>query len=174
MRILVAVASRHGATAEMAEWIGATLREVLAGSVDPPTVDVRTVADVPDVDGYDAVVVGSAVYMGQWLDDARRFIGQHADALAARPVWLFSSGPVGDPPMPAESPETTSAMVARIAPRGHRFFAGRVEPAELGRMERMALRVVKAPAGDYRDPDAVRAWAAEIAAALLACARARV
>jgi menaquinone-dependent protoporphyrinogen oxidase len=166
MRVLVAVASKHGSTAELAEWIGADLRDELAGGPGPVTVDVRPAGDVSSVDEYDAVVLGSAIYMGHWLDDARRLVDRTADALAKRPVWLFSSGPIGDPLKPDESPAATAAIAARISPRGHRLLAGRVAPSELGRMERLAVRAVKATPGDYRDRTAVRAWVAEIGAAL--------
>src|SRR5947207_4549288 len=98
MRVLVCAASRHGATAAIAERVGAVLRE---HSVD---VHVRVPAEVAGLDGYEAVVVGSAVYMGRWLARAHRFVVGHRVALSAMPVWLFSSGPVGDPPEPDGEP----------------------------------------------------------------------
>lgn len=98
MRVLVTAASRHGATTEIADAIGAALREAgLETSVVPPD-EVLTLA------GYDAVVLGSAVYMGRWLDPAKQFAARNGAALAARPVWLFSCGPIGDPPKPTEEP----------------------------------------------------------------------
>jgi menaquinone-dependent protoporphyrinogen oxidase len=168
MRVLVAAASKHGATAELAERIGADLRAADARGGEPAEVDVRDAADVRTVAGYDAAVIGSAVYMGRWLDAARRLVEREGDALSAMPVWVFSSGPLGDPPAPEPSPDTTAAVVARISPRGQRVFAGRLEPAQLSFVERAMTRAVKAPAGDYRDWDAVRAWAEEIATALAA------
>jgi menaquinone-dependent protoporphyrinogen oxidase len=91
MRVLVAAASRHGATTEIAEAIarGLAQRGVEA--------DARPAEGIESIDGYDAVVAGSAVYVGHWLEPARQMIEAHAAALAARPVWLFSSGPLGPP-----------------------------------------------------------------------------
>lgn len=166
MRVLVAFASRHGATAELAEWIGAALRDDMARAGWSAQVDVRAAHDVRTVEGYDAVVVGSAVYLGRWLEDARRLVDRHAAALSAVPVWIFSSGPLGAPPAPAASPNTTAPVLSRIAPVGERVFTGRLEPAGLGPVERAMSRAVKAPAGDWRDRDAVRAWVAEIGGAL--------
>lgn len=86
MTVLVAAASEHGATAEIAVWLGAALAQ---NGVD---VDVRKLEEVSDVEHYEAVVLGSAVYFGQWLKTACRFIDTHAADLARRPTWLFSSG----------------------------------------------------------------------------------
>ncbi len=97
MTVLVAAASKYGATQEIAEAIGRVLAECGVGA------EVMRVEDVGDVTGYEAVVLGSAVYMGSWLEPARRFVEEHGDELAALPTWLFSSGPTGDPPRPSET-----------------------------------------------------------------------
>lgn len=169
MKILIAYASRHGATAEVAgriaQTIRATLQERVGPRADAVELETRPASHVRGVSDYDVVVIGSAVYAGRWLDDARHLVDREAKALAAKPVWIFSSGPVGDPPTPAASPQTTAAVVARVAPRGQRVFAGRIEPSALGPMERMMVRAVRAPAGDYRDWPAVEAWSREIASA---------
>ena len=105
MKVLVTAASRYGATGEIAEAIGEVLRERgLDATVGPP--------EAATVDGHDAVVLGSAVYAGHWLKPARELVDRQRDALAARPVWLFSSGPVGDPPKPEEDPVDVAAVVA--------------------------------------------------------------
>ena len=96
MRVLVTAASKYGATDEIAHAIGDTLTD--AGH----DTTVVAAADVAGIDGYDALVIGSAVYAGHWLDAAKQLVRTHAEALRARPVWLFSSGPIGDPPKPAE------------------------------------------------------------------------
>jgi menaquinone-dependent protoporphyrinogen oxidase len=98
MRVLVTVATKYGATEEIAQVIGEVLGEHrLEATILPPE-------QVEGVDGYDAVVLGSAVYAGHWLKPARELVERHAGELAGRPVWLFSSGPVGDPPKPEEDP----------------------------------------------------------------------
>lgn len=160
--VLVAAASKHGATAEIARVVGQTL------AAHGLRVSVQDPAEVGQVDGYRACVVGSAVYGGRWRKEATEFVLHNAEALRARPVWLFSSGPVGEPPKPAEAPADTEQLLQVAAPREHRIFAGKLDRGELGFIERRAVQVVKAPYGDFRDWDAVRAWATGIAAALTA------
>jgi menaquinone-dependent protoporphyrinogen oxidase len=156
-RVLVAAASKHGATAQIADRIGETLR---GRGYD---VRVADAGQVDTVDSYDAVVLGSAVYAGHWLDAAKAV----ADRIAAqrpRPaVWLFSSGPVGDPPKPDEDPVDVAAIADATAPREHRVFAGRIDKSTLGFAERAIMIAVRAAEGDFRDFDAIAAWADEIA-----------
>ena len=173
MRILVAFASRHGGTEGIADAVAAALRETeLAGSVGatdamvPGTrhlVDVLKVGDVEDVSGYDAVIVGSAVYAGRWMDSARRFVLTHATTLQTRPVWLFSSGPVGDPAVPDTEAADAAELAELVEAQGTRTFAGRLRPAELSLSERARIRDVHAAEGDYRDWDEIREWALDIA-----------
>src|SRR6266511_3920341 len=101
MTVLVSAASKHGSTAEIATAVARVLQE------RGLAVDVRPVENVTLVDGYEAVVLGSAVYAGHWMESARRLAEVQAGALASRPVWLFSSGPVGDPPKPAGAGQPT-------------------------------------------------------------------
>jgi menaquinone-dependent protoporphyrinogen oxidase len=82
------------------------------------------------------------------------------------PVWLFSSGPLGDPPVPVDEPAEVTALGAAIGARGHRLFAGRLDRQELRWAERAAARVVHAPEGDFRDHDEIRRWASEVASSL--------
>jgi menaquinone-dependent protoporphyrinogen oxidase len=163
VRALVATASRHGATREIAAAIAAELRE--AGI----EVDERDVEGLDSLEGYDAVVLGSAVYVGRWLRPARRIVEEHAPELSGRPVWLFSSGPLGDPPRPEgdEAVDVAELMRATGA-REHRIFPGRLDRDELGLRERAVVKVVGAAEGDFRDWDAVGEWARGIAGALRA------
>jgi len=167
MRVLVTAASRHGATAELATEIGARLRETRASERSADTsieVDVRPVDAVEGIDGYDAVVLGSAVYLGQWLDAARDWAAAHAEELSQRPVWLFSSGPVGAPLKPDESHVVDiSSIAAALSPVEHRVFPGKIDRLELGFAERAVVRALRVPEGDFRDWVAVRDWAAQIA-----------
>jgi len=181
MRILVAFASRHGGTEGIADAIAAALREAeLAAqngaveyAVSPGPgirhlVDVRGVGDVEDVTGYDAVVMGSAVYVGRWMDSARRFVLAHASALRNRPVWLFSSGPVGDPAVPDTEAADAAELAEVVDAQGTRTFAGRLRPAELSLPERARIRDIHAAEGDYRDWAEIREWALDIADTLAA------
>ncbi|WP_127126765.1 flavodoxin domain-containing protein [Georgenia sp. SYP-B2076] len=159
MKVLVTAASRHGSTAEIASRIGQHLAD--AGW----DVDVRTPEDVGDLDGVDAVVLGSAVYAGRWLKAAYDLVERLGPELRARPVWLFSSGPLGDPPVPAE--ETDVSDVAQTAgARGHQVFAGALDKHKLVFAERAIARALHAPLGDFRDWDAIERWAGQISSAL--------
>jgi menaquinone-dependent protoporphyrinogen oxidase len=157
MTVLVSAASRHGATAEIAEAIGRVLRE------RGVAVDVRAAENVTMVDGYDAIVLGSAVYVGHWLEPARKLAETEAAVFASRPVWLFSSGPVGDPAEPDEDPVDVAAMVEATGAREHRLFAGKIDKHRLGLAERAMVFALRAPVGDFRDWTAIEAWAGGIA-----------
>jgi menaquinone-dependent protoporphyrinogen oxidase len=161
MRVLVTAASRHGATADIATMIGQALTDA---GLD---AEVRPLASLDGVAGYSAVVLGSGVYIGRWLPEATTFVERHAIELAARPVWLFSSGPTGDPePTTEHDPVAIAELAASIHARGHRVFRGRLEQRRLGVMERFMVRAVHAPMGDFRDPSEIAAWARDIAAEL--------
>lgn len=162
MSVLVAYASKHGATEGIAERIWQTLR--LHGIA----AEVREAESVGDVSGYDAVVLGSAVYFGSWMREATELARRNRETLARVPVWLFSSGPVGDATLP--EPKEIAELRAAIAPRDHREFAGALWGSELGLTERVMAKVIKAPTGDFRDWGDVTAWAASIARALEASA----
>jgi menaquinone-dependent protoporphyrinogen oxidase len=166
MRALVAVASRHGATTAIAERIGEVIRRELRDRGTDAEVDVRSVEAVSRLDGYDAVVLGSAVYMGRWLKAARTFANGHAAELAEIPTWLFSSGPIGDPPKPDGDPSDIGTIMDLLHAKEHRRFGGRLDRSQLGFAERAVVRAVKAPDGDFRDWLAIEVWAAEIAAVL--------
>jgi menaquinone-dependent protoporphyrinogen oxidase len=159
--VLVAVASRHGATMDIANAIA---HELHAAGLD---AHVESFGDGPDVAGYDAFVLGSAVYIGKWLKSARRFVEANSEQLAGHPTWLFSSGPIGDRPKPeAATAVQIDEVVAMTGAREHRLFDGRIDRGDLGLSERLVIRTVHAPEGDYRDWAEISEWARSIAAAL--------
>jgi len=189
-RVLVAYASRHGGTRGIAERIGEVLRteglEAVVASTDA----------THDVGMADAFVIGSGVYMGSWLKEATDFIALHEGLFATRPVWLFSSGPLlgsqgkdaagllADALGPTDGPgsggrKKIAELSGLIHPRDHRAFLGAYDPKDppkvmVERIVRMMPAAKKSmPAGDFRDWDAVEAWAREIAAALRAPVGAR-
>lgn len=126
MTVLVTAASKHGTTAEIAEAIanGLNARGVSA--------QFLPLAAVTEIEPYEAVVLGSAIYTGHWLHPATAFVEKNAQALRRRPVWLFSSGPVGDPPKPEGVPVDIAALIEVSKARGHQVFAGRLDRAGLG------------------------------------------
>lgn len=163
VRVLVAAASRHGATAELANAIADGVRSALPGTAD---VVVRRPRDVDDVSEYDAVVLGSAVYFGHWLEEAHDLLLRCAIPLWERPVWLFSSGPVGIPERPPEALLDIDEEVRLARPRDHRIFPGRLERAGLDVGERLMVTALRAPEGDFRPWDAAAGWGASIGRAL--------
>ena len=153
--VLVAYASKHGSTSEIAEAIADALRA--AGLL----VDCVQADRVSGLEPYDAVVLGSAVYMKRWRREARRFLHRHSSALAERPFWVFSSGPVGDPANDNAAwtePRRTIAAAERLGAREHVVFGG-VASGAMARNTPSEYR-------DRRDWNAVRAWAEGIAAQL--------
>ena len=161
MRILVSAASRHGSTAEVATRLAEVLRAGLPGEV----VDVIPAGDVGETVSYDAVILGSAVYLGRWLEDARR-LAQRIAAERPRPVWLFSVGPIGDPPKPDEEPVEVGEIVRSTHARGHRLFAGRLDRHRLGFGEKAVVTALRVPDGDFRDYAVIDTWGTQIAAEL--------
>jgi menaquinone-dependent protoporphyrinogen oxidase len=161
-RVLVTAASRHGATQEIARAIAARLDESPSGLA----VMAVPVEQNPDPLPFAAVVLGSAVYMGRWLEPARTWASAHAAALRVRPLWIFSSGPIGDPPFPPDEPHDAAPLLRLTGAREHRVFAGRLDKARLSFGERAMVTAMRAPLGDFRDWDAVRSWADAIGAEL--------
>jgi menaquinone-dependent protoporphyrinogen IX oxidase len=167
LRVLVVVASKHGATAEIGEALARALADSVAGRAAGLAAVSIPVEQLPDPASYDAVVLGSAVYVGRWLLPARHYASEHAAVLRRRPVWLFSSGPIGKPPFPADEPHDAGPLGQSIGARGHRVFPGMLEKSRLSLGERAMVTAMRAPVGDFRDWDAVRIWAGEIAADLI-------
>jgi menaquinone-dependent protoporphyrinogen oxidase len=156
MNILVTHGSERGGTAGIAARIGETLRG--AGI----TVDVLPAREVRDVGRYDAVLVGGALYAVRWHADARRFVIRHAEALRARPVWFFSSGPLDGSAREAEIPPTVHVqqLMDLVGASGHATFGGRLAPDAQGFI---ASSMAKTRAGDWRDDAQIDAWARRVA-----------
>lgn len=185
MRVQVVYASRHGGTAGIAERIAEIMRS------EGADVTVADAADRPDPSGFDAYVIGSGVQIGSWHKEGTEFLERNQATLAARPVWLFSSGPLpGSSKMTEGSDRLTlalgpedgpgsggrkkiTALSAAIHPRDHRVFYGAYNPHDPPKsMQERLVRLMPAakavlPAGDFREWDAIKTWAREIAAELL-------
>jgi menaquinone-dependent protoporphyrinogen oxidase len=175
MKILVAYASRHGATKGIAERIAQTLERAGLEATMKPADDAGPIAD------YDAFVIGSAAYMGGWMGEATSFVRRNRDVLALRPVWLFSSGPIGTELVDAKGrdqlvasrPKEFEEFARAIQPRDEQVFFGAYDPdAEaVGVAEGLMARFMHfmpaarraLPSGDYRDWPAIEAWAEGIA-----------
>jgi menaquinone-dependent protoporphyrinogen oxidase len=163
--VLIAYASKHGATAEIAEKIAERLA---SANLSVKTLPVK---QVKDLSLYDAVVLGAAVYVGGWVKPFGKFLSVNQQRLAQLPVWLFSSGPTGegDPVELLQGwryPDKFKPLVESIAPREIVVFHGALFPEKLGLIEKKMIETVKAETGDFRDWDAVFAWADKIISAL--------
>jgi menaquinone-dependent protoporphyrinogen oxidase len=159
MRILIVYGSKRGGTAGLAGMIGNSLEN--AGMI----ADVAPARSVRSLEGYDAVLVGGAVYMYRWHKDARRFVRRYSAELLARPVWLFSSGPLDDSAArrEIEPVEQVKQALRRCGARGHMTFGGRLSPYARGYP---ASALAKKNAGDWRDRAHVRRWVGEIVSQL--------
>ncbi|MCJ7513480.1 MAG: flavodoxin domain-containing protein [Anaerolineales bacterium] len=165
VKTLVAYASKSGGTEQFAHAIGEVMRFACR------TVGVQIVDKVDTLDGNQAVVLGSAVYVGQWRKEAVTFLEANETSLASRQVWLFSSGPtgVGDPVELVKGvrlPGALQPVADRIRPRDIAFSHGVLDTKKVSLAERLVIKGVKAPVGDFRDWEQIRAWAASIASAL--------
>jgi menaquinone-dependent protoporphyrinogen oxidase len=183
-RVQVVYASRHGGTAGIAERIADVLRN------EGNEVVVANAADRPDPSGFDAYVIGSGVQIGSWHKEGTEFLERNQATLATRPAWLFSSGPLPGSSMTKETEDRMElalgpqdgpgsggrkrikALSTAIHPRAHRVFYGVFDPADPPKsMQERLVRLMPAakrvlPTGDFREWDAIEAWAREIAGQL--------
>ncbi len=164
-RILVAFATKYGATREIAEKIGRVLQQ--AGFA----VDVLPAERAGELREYQAVVLGSAVYAGSWRKEAVQFLTDHEQSLVKCPVWFFSSGPTGEGD-PVELmkgwtfPEAQKPIAERIQPRDMALFHGEIDTQKLNFGEKLIVKGLRAPTGDFREWESVTAWAEGIAETL--------
>lgn len=156
MRALVTAASRHGSTTEIAAVLAETFR---GNGVD---VDLVAPGEVHELTGYDTIVLGSAVYYGRWMKEAKDFADRFSDALRLRQVWLFSSGPIGSDESSGGDPSDVASLVDTTGAAEHRSFSGKLDRTVLGFGEKLASRAVHAPEGDFRNWASVRSWAESI------------
>jgi menaquinone-dependent protoporphyrinogen oxidase len=160
-KILVAYATKHGATFEIAERIGKKLEE------NNLKVEILPAKQVKDLTGYAAVIIGSGVYIGQWIKDAGKFLHANETVLKTLPVWIFSSGPTGEGDASElvkgwKLPRGVQESVDVILPKGVVVFHGALDEKKLSRLERWMIGKVGAALGDFRDWEKIDQWANEI------------
>jgi menaquinone-dependent protoporphyrinogen oxidase len=161
-RVLVTYASKYGATAEIAKKIAEVLNQ---GGL---ATDVLSVEQVTDVKPYQAVILGTAVYIGRWRKSAIRFLKHHDEKLAERKVWIFASGPTGDEKIAHDAEgwhlsKKLEVILEHIAPRNLTLFHGAINPEKLTGIEKWIINRVKAPVGDFRNWEVITSWATAIA-----------
>jgi menaquinone-dependent protoporphyrinogen oxidase len=164
-RTLVTYASRYGSTQEIAERIAKTLERQGIATTIQAAQDVRSIAS------YEAVVIGSAVYGGVWLPEAKDFIERFQKELAGKEIWVFSSGPAThDDPVKVlggwHSPENLEETLAIIRPQATALFSGKIDATKLSAQDYLVSSSLRGTSGDYRNWSAIEGWAEEIAFAL--------
>jgi menaquinone-dependent protoporphyrinogen oxidase len=163
--VLVAYGTKTGSTAEVAEALAETLRK------QGLEVEVRPASSVRDLAGYDAVVLGGALYMSRWHRDARRFLSRHKAALRQRPIAVFALGPIEDTEEQWQGTrEQLDKALARwqwLKPVAVEVFGGRYDMSKLGFPFKMLPAHQAVPVTDLRDWEAIRAWTVALASEFL-------
>lgn len=163
--ILITYASKHGSTAEIAEKIYKILKE------ENLICDFQAVETVKDISPYHTIILGSAVYIGQWRKSTVKFLKKNEALLANKNIWLFSTGPTGEGD-PIELlkgwkyPDALKDTIDKINPEEITVFHGVLDETKLNTFEKMTIKMVKAPMGDFRDWDEVNKWAKKIVSQL--------
>ncbi len=155
--VLVAYATKHGSTQQVADTIAAMLR------TQGLAVETRSAAHVADLYSYDGVVLGTALYVGRIHADARRFLRRHCRALETMPLAVFAMGPLADEEKQVEGSrkqlEHALSKLPRVQPVSTAIFGGVVHPSELH------FPFSHMPASDARNWEQIEQWALEIAPA---------
>jgi menaquinone-dependent protoporphyrinogen oxidase len=162
---LIAYASRYGSTKEIAERIASVLKQ------QGISTSVKAAEDITSIEPYDAVIVGSAVYTGTWLPEAKEFLESFQDDLAKKDVWIFSSGPATDDDPVAvlggwKIPESLKKTLEVIRPQSVALFSGKIDAAKLSIEDYLMSSSLRGVSGDYRNWAVIEGWAKEIAFAL--------
>lgn len=164
-KILVAYASKYGATTEIAEKLGKVLNE------SGLEVDVLPVKKIKDLKQYRAIVLGTAAYMFRWRPEAVSFLKKNEKILALMPTWLFTSGPLGkgnpvDLLKGQRYPKALQPIIDRIKPCDVTVFHGFINMQKLNIFEKFVFNKTPDMQGDFRDWDAISSWAKSIGDAL--------
>ncbi|WP_255333294.1 flavodoxin domain-containing protein [Methanocalculus taiwanensis] len=157
-RILIAYATRAGSTTGVAEAVAGQLRRA---GYDPVISEIHT---DPSPEEYDHVILGGPVYMGH-MSEVAGYVQRHEAALQSRLIAAFAVGMSfleDDKEKQAPAQEALRSSLSSLLPRHIGYFAGKTDPGKLSFLQRMALKIVKSPVGDFRDYEAIQAWAMEI------------
>ena len=161
-KVLIAFASKYGATQEIAEKVGEILKK------DGIAVDVVPTKKVKKLDEYQAAIIGSAVYIGQWYKPTTKFLQKNQGKLATMPVWIFSAGPSGkgDPVELLKGwkyPPMLQSVIDVVKPRDTAVFGGTLNVDKMKGLEKWIVNRVGGEVGDFRDWDMINAWAEKVA-----------
>jgi menaquinone-dependent protoporphyrinogen oxidase len=162
-KVLVAYATKYGATAKVAETIGEALRQ------KGIEADVRLAKEPADLPQYAGVVLGSPVYVGRWMSEAMRFVKDHHEMLSNMPVAYFTVGMMLRDDLEGGRKEHSDAIeeAHRMAPEVNLveigMFVGAVDKRKMGFFPRLILTLKKVEEGDFRDWEAIRNWGYAVA-----------
>jgi menaquinone-dependent protoporphyrinogen oxidase len=164
-KVLVTYASEHGGTAQIAQTIAKVLRQFNL------EVTAKRMEGLDFIGDYDAIVLGSAIYLGDWLPEAGNFLEKQHAILREKPLWLFSSGPTGEGDAlkllnGAIVPPNLENLIASLHARDICVFHGKIDLRRLPPQAREMIKAANIPRGDFRDWEAIKRWASEIAHAL--------
>ena len=162
-KILIAYASEFGTTGEVAVAIGDVLCQ------EGNTVETKWVKNVKDLNNYDAVIIGSPIHKGNWMSEAKEFVKANQKILQQLPVAYFFTclvlhklNPKGDLEA-KEYSDKLQALVPQVKPVSIGGFAGVLDYSNMGFFNRLILKAILSKKGvkegDYRDWDAIHAWA---------------
>jgi menaquinone-dependent protoporphyrinogen oxidase len=160
-KALIVYASKYGSTGGVADAIG---KELCGKDL---AADVRLIRNAGDLSSYQAVVIGSPIYRGKWLPEAVDFLKKNRDALSQVPVAYFLVCMALAKPTEKTQAEVLSYMdpilkaVPEIKPVAIGTFAGALHYDNLSGLNKAILKSKGTPEGDFRDWDAIRAWARE-------------
>ncbi len=158
-KVLVAYASKAGSTAEVAEAIAGTL------SGKGMAVVVKQIDHVKNLDGYNAVVIGSCIRMGRWLPEALKFVEKNQGVLKTLPTAFFQvSAGMRENTQAAKEEALGYSQPVRdlLEPVSMGLFAGKMDLSKLSLFDRAISKMVGSVEGDWRDWEAIRAWAESI------------
>jgi len=163
-KVLVVYGTGSGCTTGVAEKIGTTLAD------KGITVEVFPAAEAPTAAGYDAVFVGSGVRVGSWHGPVKEWVAANAGALKEVPVAFFTAclTMATEPGKAGEVRAYTDQLIAEtgLKPVDIGLFAGWNEQKRFSFIERTILKMMGAPAGDFRDFAAIGSWTSATAGKL--------
>ena len=159
-KVLVVYASRGSSTAETADKVARELSTQLGVKVE-----VANVKRAKYIASYDSIILGTAIRMGRPLPEMVSFVKSYQPILSTKKVALFGMCMMLKDPS-AENIKTSSnyldSLKALLTPIDTHLFAGKVNPGRLGFLARLAIKMVKAPIGDFRNWDEIKAWSAQL------------
>ena len=161
-KILVAYATKCGSTAEISTAITESL---CAGGL---SAELKRASSVKSIEGYQGVVLGTAIYMGSPLKEATDFIEKFVSQMADTPFAIFDvclTMKEATPENEKIALDYLKSISDVISPIKSGAFSGRIDLATLPPLYRMFAQADNEGTlaeGDYRDWNVISTWAEEL------------